>query len=301
VVSSHASPRASRLRAAGGVVHRGGTANPEVAIAYRPRYDDWSLPKGKLHDGEPPVLAAVREIAEEIGSHVAVTRRLLRVRYPVAGVPKTVDYWAMRYLDGEFEASEEVSKIEWVTVDKARHRLSYPHDREVLDAFSASGPTDAVIALVRHARAGKSSAWHADDTLRPLDPSGRGQARLLAPFLEAFAPQRIIAADRVRCVQTVEPLAARLTLPITEDARFDDEGYARHPGATRRLLDDLIARQPSTAVCSQGETIPGLIAHLALSKRVGSTTTRKAGTWIVSFATGMPIAADYYRTPSAPK
>ena len=282
-------------------MHRGAATDPEVALAYRSRYDDWSLPKGKLYAGEPPVLAAVREVAEEVGAHVAVTRRLRRVRYPVAGVPKTVDYWAMRYLDGEFEASEEVSRIEWLTVDAARHRVSYPHDRDVLDSFRAAGPPDAVVALVRHARAGKRSAWHRDDTLRPLDPSGRGQAQLLAPFLEAFAPRRIIAADRVRCVQTVEPLAARLALAITQDDRFNDESYCRDPTAAQALLDKLAAGQSSVVVCSQGDTIPGLIAGLALGKNGSSTTTRKAGTWIVSFAGGLPIAADYYRTPAAPK
>ena len=90
------------VRAAGGVVWRVHKSRAEVALVHRPRYDDWSLPKGKLDDGETELAGAVREVAEELGSHVAVSRRIGNVTYAVPGGRKSVTYWVMRHVDGEF-------------------------------------------------------------------------------------------------------------------------------------------------------------------------------------------------------
>src|SRR5512139_3562201 len=113
------------VAAAGGVVWRGNHKSVEVALVHRPRYDDWTLPKGKLADGETELAAAVREVGEEIGSTVAVSRRIGRIRYDVEGVRKTVTYWVMRDLGGEFRPGAEVDAVEWLTPGKARKRLSY--------------------------------------------------------------------------------------------------------------------------------------------------------------------------------
>ncbi len=88
------------VRAAGGVVWRLADGKVEVAIIHRPRYDDWSLPKGKLEEGETNLAGAVREVAEELGSHVAVSRRIGEVMYDVPVGRKLVTYWVMRHLDG---------------------------------------------------------------------------------------------------------------------------------------------------------------------------------------------------------
>src|SRR6266496_1579068 len=125
----------AEIRAAGGVVWRDDGDVPQVAVIHRDRYDDWTLPKGKLEPGESDLAAAVREVAEETGARVAVTRRLGRVYYVVEGMPKTVMFWAMRYLSGEFAAGDEVSDLRWLTVDEARVRLTYDRERSVLDAF----------------------------------------------------------------------------------------------------------------------------------------------------------------------
>src|ERR687889_1290896 len=94
---------APSVRAAGGVVWRLRNGKPEVALIHRPRYDDWSFPKGKLDEGETELLAGVREVGEELGSTVAVSRRIGEIRYEVPGGSKLVTYWVMRHVDGEFE------------------------------------------------------------------------------------------------------------------------------------------------------------------------------------------------------
>lgn len=280
-------------RAAGGVVWRDDGEQPLVALIHRERYGDWTLPKGKLHDGERELTAAAREVREETGATVAITRRLRHVEYVVDGVPKRVMFWAMRYLSGEFAASDEVDGLAWLSVREARSRVSYAIDRSVLDAFTAAPIPASVVVLLRHATAGKRSSWSGEDRLRPLDEAGRHQARALTTFLREFAPSRVVSADRVRCEQTVEPFARLIGRTLEIVPAFADEAYIDDPEATRAELAALAKSAASAVVCSQGSTVPGLVADLAPAR--ASTATRKGAAWVLTFADGRVVCADYYR------
>ncbi|MDT4940495.1 MAG: 8-oxo-(d)GTP phosphatase, partial [Pseudonocardiales bacterium] len=102
---------APAVRAAGGVVWRLRNGKVEVAVIHRPRYEDWSFPKGKLDEGETELIAATREVSEELGSRVAVSRRIGDVRYEVPDGTKSVTYWVMQHVDGSFEPSDEVDDV----------------------------------------------------------------------------------------------------------------------------------------------------------------------------------------------
>ena len=288
--------------AAGALVWRGSGAAPLVAVVHRPRYDDWSLPKGKLTEDETELDAAVREISEEIGAQVTVGRRLGRAEYIIAGgddpVRKNVAYWTMRYVDGEFAPSDEVDALEWLSPDAARERLTYVTDRAVLDEFLAVPAADSVIALVRHARAGKRSEWDGEDALRPLDESGQAQARGLVRFLTYFGADRVISADRVRCIQTVEPFAKAIGVAVEIDPTFNDESYLESPSRSLTTLLSLGKPGMATAVCSQGLTIPSLIDELGVGHL--DSDTRKGAAWVLSVLDGEVLAADYYPTPGGP-
>jgi 8-oxo-dGTP diphosphatase len=281
----------SPIRAAGGVVWRDDCGPMRIALIHRDRYDDWTLPKGKLHDGEREMIAAVREVWEETGATVAVSRRLIEVGYLVDGLPKTVRFWAMRYRDGDFAANAEVDDLAWLPLDEARARLSHDADRAVLDSFTATPVPRSVVVLVRHAKAGKRSQWVGDDRLRPLDKAGRRQARGLATFLPAFAPSRVVTADRVRCIQTLEPFAAEsgLNLEITET--FADEGYLADPDRARTELLAIAKSAPAAVICSQGTALPALVEELAGFE---SVSARKGAGWALGFADGAVVSADYY-------
>jgi 8-oxo-(d)GTP phosphatase len=282
--------------AAGGVVWREHHRAVQVALVHRPHYDDWTLPKGKVEAGESELAAACREVAEEMRASVAVSRRIGQVRYKHEGNDKTVAYWAMRYLSGDFFPGKEVDALEWVSPAEASSRLTYPVDLPVLAEFGALPVPDAVIVLVRHAKAGKRTEWRGDDRVRPLDETGRQQALHLAGFLRCFAPTRVISADRVRCVQTVEPLAQSLGVEVVIDPAFADESYLETPEATHAALLALGKPGEATVVCSQGTTIPGLIDDLGPGS--GPTETRKGAAWALSVVDGEVIAADYYRDAS---
>jgi 8-oxo-(d)GTP phosphatase len=284
------------IRAAGGVVWRARQGKIEVALIHRPRYDDWSLPKGKLEDGETELAAAVREVREETGSRVAVSRFLGSITYDVGGSRKGVGYWVMRHLDGDFAVNHEVDEIEWLRPKAARERMTHPIERTIMADFAAVPVPDAVVVMVRHGKAGKRSQWKGDDRQRPLDIAGRNQARRLVPFLASFGVDRVVSAEPVRCVQTVEPFAEEAGLHVHVDPAFGDESYAASPSAVEAALQSLAKPGSVTLVSSQGETIPGLVERLA--RGVGSSETRKAAAWVLSFVDGAVVSADHYEPPT---
>jgi 8-oxo-dGTP diphosphatase len=122
------------VRAAGGLVVRRGTYGDEVLLVHRPRYDDWTYPKGKVDPGETDEDAARREVEEETGFRCVLEAELPSTRYIDArGRPKIVRYWRMRVVDGEFAKNNEVDQVEWLSPDAARARLTYERDRELAE------------------------------------------------------------------------------------------------------------------------------------------------------------------------
>jgi 8-oxo-dGTP diphosphatase len=124
------------VQAAGGVVSRAGEGGVlEVLLVHRPKYDDWSLPKGKLEPGETHEEAALREVEEETGLVCELGRELPSISYRDGkDRPKVVRYWAMRPLGGAFAPHDEVDEVRWATLEEATRLLSHAHDRGVLEA-----------------------------------------------------------------------------------------------------------------------------------------------------------------------
>lgn len=125
---------AKLVRAAGGLVVRERRGAAEVAVVHRPRYDDWSLPKGKLDRGESFEQAALREVEEETGLRCELDEELGSVSYRDAkGRSKLVRYWRMRPAGGSFEPNDEVDELRWLSPKKARKLVDYDHDRRLID------------------------------------------------------------------------------------------------------------------------------------------------------------------------
>jgi 8-oxo-dGTP pyrophosphatase MutT (NUDIX family) len=132
------------IEAAGGVVWRSSDAHGlEVLLVHRPKYDDWTLPKGKLDPGERAPAAAVREVEEETGLRCRLGTELPSVRYiDHRGRPKQVRYWAMQVDGGSFAPNDEVDEVRWLPVDAAAGTLSYRHDDVVVAALRDLDPSD---------------------------------------------------------------------------------------------------------------------------------------------------------------
>jgi 8-oxo-(d)GTP phosphatase len=232
------------IRAAGGVVRRRG----EVLLVHRPKYGDWTFPKGKAKQGESDEDCALREVEEETGLHCRLGRELASTRYRALAGQKVVRYWEMTPLDGAFKPTAEVDEVRWLPPGRAASLLSYGRDLDVLESL---GPPPLLV--VRHASAGDRDEWDGDDAERPLDEKGRRQAQELVRTLEPYAVTRILSSPFVRCVQTVEPLAAERGLEVdTTDVLADGAGT----DGVRRLLEDL-ADSP-VVLCGHGGEIEEL-------------------------------------------
>jgi 8-oxo-dGTP diphosphatase len=290
--------------AAGAVLwRRGDGSEPEIALIHRPRYDDWSLPKGKVDPGETEPVTAVREVHEETGQLSVLGRRLTAVSYPVEQSIKKVRYWAARRVDGEFNPNAEVDEIKWLPVTDAMKHLEYPHDRKVLRRFAKQPVDTNTVLIVRHGTAGSKSRYKGDDRKRPLDKHGRAQAESLVGVLLSFGADVLYAADRVRCHQTLEPLAEELGATIANEPLLTEEAYADNRKAARHRILEIAAAGGTPVICTQGKVIPDLIAWW--SERDGvrpdKSRNRKGSVWVMSMHNERLVAADHIGSPLAVK
>ena len=283
--------------AAGAVVWRLIDDKLRVLLIHRTKYHDVTLPKGKVDPGETLAETAVREVREEtgirvhLGVPVGVSKYWMRPKRQ-----KVVHYWAAEATDDAIRASSfvpngEIAAIEWVSVKKARQRLSYPVDVEIIENFAQLVDdgvlhTFPLIAL-RHAKAVSRSDWDGADAARPLTDKGRRQAKAIVAPLRAFGVRRIVSSDAVRCLQTVAPLekkmgrAARITDKISQDAWEDGTADIRSVIGRR-----VRARKPAV-LCSHGPVLPGILSELALAtgtmhgSYVGSASSLNVGAFSV--------------------
>ncbi len=294
--------RAQPILAAGAVLWRPGPqgpAQPEIAVIHRPRYDDWSLPKGKIDPGETEPVTAVREIHEETGFHAVLGRRLLAVKYEVEQGDKRVLYWAAKATGGEFAPNREVDELLWLPVDKAMAKVGYPFDRKVLRRFTKKPADTRTVLIVRHATAGRRSRYKGDDRKRPLDKHGRAQAESLVGLLTAFGATDLHAADRVRCEQTLSPLADELGVTIRSEPELSEEAYADNRKRARARVLEIAAKSGTRVICTQGKVIPDLIEWWCDNDGVkpDKSRNRKGGTWVLSLNGDTLVAADHIGSP----
>ena len=253
--------------AAGVVVFRPGR---RVLLVHRPKYDDWSFPKGKLDRGEHQAVAAVREVAEETGLHVRLGPALSPQRYPLSDRPsprsKTVHYWVGRAVGDDdvsgYRPNAEIDGVEWVDAEEAAARLTYDYDRLTLaQALGRRRKTRAVI-LLRHAKARSRRAWRHDDRERPLLKPGQLQAERLVPLLASYDVTRVVSSSSTRCLQTVEPFASTTGWEVEQRRRLSEEGVSTR--GLERVVEDVLADPRSTVLCTHRPVLPALCEALGV-------------------------------------
>jgi len=249
------------IRAAGGVVVRktpkGGL---RVLVAHRPKYDDWSLPKGKIDDGETSEEAAVREILEETGQHCRIAASLGTSRYRIGQGIKEVDWFLMRPLPDSpgFQKNIEVDKVKWLSRRKAVDILDYERDVELVSTPELKKLTETgTVRFLRHANASSKDETKVPDRERSLTKKGRKQSLAIAESLASTGIERILSSPYKRCVQTVEPLAEMTGAPIEiHEALAEDS----NPDDTYDVIHEVAGS--NTVLCSHGDVIPAAINRL---------------------------------------
>ena len=259
--------------AAGAVCWREVGGRVMVLLVHRGDRADVSLPKGKLDPGEAPPQAAVREIEEETGIRVALGVPLGTVQYTLGGGrEKVVHYWAAEVADGALEAStfspnNEIARLEWLSLDKARKALSYDRDREILDRFaelfeSGRARTFAVIAL-RHGKAVPPSSWDGPDSTRPLLHRGLEQAKNIAAAIAAYRPEKLLSSPAARCLGTIGPLAELTSLPVKLSVGISQDAYEEGASTARAIVKRRLGKGRTVVLCSHGPVLPDLVEGVA--------------------------------------
>jgi 8-oxo-dGTP diphosphatase len=251
--------------AAGALVWRDSGSGPQVLVIHRPKYDDWSLPKGKLDPGEHAVSAAVREVEEETGVRVRLGPPLRSRRYRLAdGALKEVRFWLAHPLDDTdtpaYEANAEVDEVEWLPIDRAAHRLSSGQDVELLAALDKSARMSVPLVVLRHAKALARKAWDGEDLRRPLSVEGEAQARRLPALLGAYGIELTVSSDAVRCLDTVRPFLDATKIELADEHNLSEE--AEKPAAVRELVAELLNDSTPTVICTHRKVLPDVFAAI---------------------------------------
>ena len=286
--------------AAGAVVWRLSGDRFEVALVHRPRYRDWSWPKGKLEPGESAPAAAVREVAEETGTPVVLGVPLPSMRYQTPdGLAKHVRYWAARVAGDDDGAAlsarpqvrraaiDEIDDMIWVPASTAADMLTRPTDRRPLGVLQRLWDhgrlSTRVLVVARHGRARKRSAWDGNEETRPLTTQGRAQADALVAVLAAFGVREIVTSPWERCRRTVAPYAEGTGLPVHTMGALTEAAHAADPAAAVAACSDYLSRPRDAVVVTHRPVLP------ALMDVVGEATRR----WT---AGRVPTTDPYLRT-----
>ncbi|MFT4110068.1 NUDIX hydrolase [Propionicimonas sp.] len=267
-----ASNPTKRITAAGTVALRtGADGQQEVLLVHRPRYRDWSLPKGKIMADEYLPGCAVRETREETAVTVELGVPLDPIGYPVDNGAKKVYYWrASAVKERRHAPDDEVDEVAWLPVALAMDVITYHDERPVLQQ-AMEMPTSTPLVVVRHAKAMLRANWSGRDQARPLDERGRRQSRLLVPLLEAYGVRKLASSTSVRCQKTLQPYAKAQRLEVDGWTTLSEEQAAKDAKAVstlmRRLVKQTAADGVPTAICGHRPVLPLMLEAIGVPAR----------------------------------
>jgi 8-oxo-dGTP pyrophosphatase MutT (NUDIX family)/phosphohistidine phosphatase SixA len=303
---------------AGGVVWRRRGGKLQVQLVHRPRYDDWSWPKGKLDSGESFQGAAIREIAEETGKEVVLGRPLPGLQYltPEGGV-KRVHYWASRRARRGHDTAaltarppvapvdrDEIDQVDWVDAAEAAERLTRTSDRGPLDALVGAeleGLLDTrTLVIARHGRAVPRTSWHGGERDRPLTPFGHGQAAALVPVLAAYGVEHVISSRWERCATTIDPYVRAAGLRPSYSEYLTEAQHERSPSRVAATVRELLEEtSESSVICTHRPVLPTVLDVLA--QHASSTVADSLPTLDPFLEPGEVLVAHVADTPAGPR
>jgi len=262
------------IMAAGAVLYRINQDEFEIALIHRPRYDDWSFPKGKIEFGESFLATARREVLEETGYAARFGPLIAEIQYLAEGVPKRVKYWAAHAISEPKSIAdiEEVDLLEWHSLKSAKAKLTHEEDRKVLKLFKDMSPgidKNCTLILLRHAKALKRVEWIGDDGDRPLDNRGQIQSEKFRSIYEAYGIDEIFSSDAYRCLETVKPLGRDLGITVGIASDISEYQYSRDKEKPLKFAKKFLkaskdSETPKTVLlCSHNPVLPKILKELA--------------------------------------
>jgi 8-oxo-dGTP pyrophosphatase MutT (NUDIX family)/phosphohistidine phosphatase SixA len=286
------------IRAAGALLWRESNERTiEIALIHRPKYDDWTLPKGKIEEGETALQCAYRELFEETGIKASFTRQLGTVEYEESGQRKRVIFWSAQCAleASTFIPNEEVDVLEWLAPDQALAKASHDSDRQMIESFLSQTPHTDTLIILRHTKALERGDWDEVDSERTLDEVGFDQAQLLIKHLEPFAIEEVYTSDYVRCVQTVTPLAHSRGLTISQVPSLNEETFEEDPLRSVSFANALKQDEKNILICSHNPVIPTMLRGILNTKLKNKDLIKlePGDAWIVHRVQGEIVGLDY--------
>lgn len=289
------------IQGAGVVLWRVNKKVTEIALVHRPKYDDWSLPKGKVESGETHLACAAREASEETGFAVVLGPEIGTAKYLAEGTPKEVRYWSAKAI-GESKGpsdTHEVDKVIWLSVPDAKKKVSVDDDREVIKFFESFGIDTTQIVLLRHAKALKREDWEGDDGDRPLDNKGQRQAKRMLSIYQNYGITEIHTSDAQRCIETIEPMAKSLKMNPIYSRDLSEYRYEKDKDAPLDYVWSLLRPNLNVIVCSHNPILPKLVKKLIGKKNFKKIEVEllPGEAFILHHRDGEVVAVDWIEAP----
>lgn len=268
LVTPPAAERSPAVLAAGAICWRIQQKQLQVLLVHRPRYRDWSWPKGKHDDGETLPETAVREVDEETGLQVSLGIPLPHTDYQISAGLKRVYYWAAEVTEQDAQPDgKEVDDVRWCTPDQARELLSNPTDIEPLDVLVRAHRRKELrtwrLVVLRHAKAKPRSSWSRAEGDRPLAATGQRQAAAVKRLLMSWWPERVVTSPWVRCVATISPYAKASNAKVKLVDALTEANHQRKPHKTAAAVEALFDKRRDVVLCTHRPALPTVFRQLA--------------------------------------
>ena len=290
------------ILAAGAVLWRKGEKKKiEVLIIHRPKYDDWTFPKGKAEIGEPLIACAYREVLEETNIETAFGPYLGEVEYLTNDGKKKVSFWSAKVIkEKEFNSNAEVDQLKWVEVTKVKELLTLDTDRKILEQFLQIEPDTKPLVLLRHAKAVTRDEWQGEDDDRPLDSYGQNQAKRLLAMYQVFNLEQIHSSDAVRCYDTVVAIAKGLNIKLEVTGKLSESTFKKDKEKAFDYAKDLMKLNESVLLCSHNPILPKMLNKLTKKSVVDADEGKllPADGWVIHRIGKEVIQIDRIDSPS---
>jgi 8-oxo-dGTP diphosphatase len=290
------------ILAAGAVLWRRGEKKKiEVLIIHRPKYDDWTFPKGKAEIGEPLIACAYREVLEETNIETAFGPYLGEVEYLTNDGKKKVSFWSAKVIkEKEFNSNAEVDQLKWIEVTKVKELLTLDTDRKILEQFLRIEPDTKPLVLLRHAKAVTRDEWQGEDDDRPLDSYGQNQAKRLLAMYQVFNLEQIHSSDAVRCYDTVVAIAKSLNIKLEVTGKLSESTFKKDKEKAFDYAKDLMKLNESVLLCSHNPILPKMLNKLTKKSEVDADEGKllPADGWVIHRIGKEVIQIDRIDSPS---
>jgi len=291
----------NHIRAAGAVIWRRNASDQiEIALVHRVKYQDWSIPKGKVEGKESLIACAYREVLEETGFSVRFGPKLGQISYLVGAVVKTVTYWSAKFLSVDGTPNpQEIDEVRWIVAEEALDFLTRELDRQIINQFLELDLDSKPLILLRHAKAIDRSEWSGEDTDRPLSAEGERQAKRLLANFKPYGIEEMHSSSAVRCYETITPMARAFNVDFFFTDSLSQDVHIKDRERPIKYIHRLLVNNYPVLLCSHNPILPETISSFVdkFGVEVAETKLNPADAWVVHHIEREVVSVEFLPGP----